>query len=83
MQLTLEIQSQTDLQLILQYIRLLPQVKVLKTPADDAEQAKFAGQLSKETEAVRAFASESDAFDFWENEDEDVYQDFLPAAPAA
>ncbi|MFN4255362.1 MAG: hypothetical protein ACK4Q5_10180 [Saprospiraceae bacterium] len=75
MQLTLEIQSQNDLQLILQYVRLLPRVKVLKTPADDAEQ-----QRSKETEAVRAFAAESDAFGFWESEEEDIYQDFLPAA---
>lgn len=83
MQLTLEIQSQNDLQLILQYIRLLPHVKVLKTQTGDAETANIAGQLSKETEAIRAFASESDAFDFWENEEEDVYQDFLPSTPAA
>lgn len=32
MQLTLEVQSQQDLQLILQYLRLLPGVRVLAEP---------------------------------------------------
>jgi len=30
-----------------------------------------------EDEDVRAFAAQSDAFQFWESEEEDLYQDFL------
>lgn len=26
---------------------------------------------------IRNFSSKSDAFDFWNNEDEDIYQDYL------
>jgi len=30
-----------------------------------------------EEEQIRAFTSNSDAFDFWKNESEDIYQDYL------
>lgn len=33
-----------------------------------------------ELQLIRAFAAESDAFTFWESEEEDLYQDFLPTA---
>ena len=37
-------------------------------------------EIIEEEEEVRAFAFQSDAFGFWENEEEDLYQDFLPSA---
>lgn len=40
MQLTLEVQSPNELQLILQYIRLLPTVKVLSEPKKQAQIAE-------------------------------------------
>ena len=30
-----------------------------------------------EAEDIRDFAAQTDAFEFWENEEEDIYQDFL------
>ncbi len=30
-----------------------------------------------EEEEIRTFTSNSDAFDFWQNESEDIYQDYL------
>lgn len=38
----------------------------------------FLEELS-EVEETRFFASQSDAFGFWENKEEDLYQDFLTA----
>lgn len=37
----------------------------------------FVEELSSAEEDARAFASDSDAFSFWENEKEDIYQDFI------
>ncbi len=30
---------------------------------------------------IRTFSSKSDSFSFWENEKEDIYQDYLPTTP--
>ncbi|MFN0037823.1 MAG: hypothetical protein ACKVUS_22395 [Saprospiraceae bacterium] len=40
----------------------------------------FIEEIADEAEEIRAFASQSDAFEFWESEAEDFYQDFLPSA---
>lgn len=34
-----------------------------------------------EDEDIRAFVAQPDTFEFWENEAEDLYQDFLPKNP--
>lgn len=42
----------------------------------------FVEEITDEEEEVRAFAASSDGFGFWESEEEDLYQDFLPTAAA-
>jgi hypothetical protein len=42
----------------------------------------FVEEITEE-EDIRAFVAQSDTFDFWENEEEDLYQDFLPKTPTA
>ena len=32
-----------------------------------------------EAEEIRHFAAQTDAFEFWQTEAEDIYQDYLPA----
>lgn len=32
-----------------------------------------------ETEEIRHLAAQTDSFKFWENEEEDIYQDYLSA----
>ncbi len=45
--------------------------KVIITFLEDSSEAL-------EIEELRAFSEQSDAFDFWHDEREDLYQDFLP-----
>lgn len=49
MQLLLEVQSPNDLQLLLQYIRLLPSAKVLAEPQKQAEPAPAEQELPYRT----------------------------------
>jgi hypothetical protein len=37
----------------------------------------FIEEIHEEEDNSRDFASQSDSFDFWENEAEDIYQDYL------
>lgn len=37
----------------------------------------FLDTIDIEAEEIRKLSSQSDAFDFWENENEDIYQDYL------
>jgi hypothetical protein len=103
MQLTLEIESPNELQLLLQYIRLLSSVTVLAEPRSVSKPAaavdaasifdpsggsqrqgltveQFMEAYTQESSEIRAFSAQSTAFGFWENEAEDIYQDYLPTA---
>jgi hypothetical protein len=40
----------------------------------------FIEEITDEEEEIRAFSTQSEAFGFWESEEEDLYQDFLPSA---
>ena len=43
------------------------------------KQSTFAHKVEEpEIQLVRKFTAESDAFDFWLSEEEDIYQDYLP-----
>ncbi|MEM9884754.1 MAG: hypothetical protein AAF849_02610 [Bacteroidota bacterium] len=47
----------------------------IKRPKDIAE--IFEPLFKPQEEEIRAFTSDSDAFDFWKDEREDIYQDYL------
>jgi len=61
---------------ILETIRQLP-IKEQKYIANIILQ-EFANQeFNADEEEIRKFVSNSDAFDFWKDEREDIYQDYL------
>lgn len=49
-------------------------LKAMKVPFKKEENIS---ELEKENAVLRDFGSDSSAFSFWENQEEDIYQDYL------
>ena len=61
---------------ILETIRQLP-IQEQKYIANTILQEPANQEFNAEEEEIRKFVSNSDAFDFWKDEREDIYQDYL------
>jgi len=66
---------------IIETIRQLPvaeQRHIAHTILKDTEDKVIVNeQLTTDEEEIRTFVSNSDAFDFWQDKREDIYQDYL------
>lgn len=62
---------------ILERIQQLPVEEQKYIANTILQNAEVYGELKTDEEEIRTFVSNSDAFDFWQDEREDIYQDYL------